>query len=206
MIFAPDCWRPAAYTDSVAVSAVDSGLRKTVYSNFGRWVDISAPGHMLLSTVPGGALEEKPGTSMAAPLVAGVAGLMLVKNPSISFAELRKWLVESADPVIYDQSIDGGYNFNHYYPKIKGESARLPLLGFGLLNAENAVLKKNSGELPIYNKLDRVEPGCSVLRTNHYLKGPLHPYSTILLMLPLLTVLFSLIATHAIKLIKPRKT
>jgi len=153
---------PAAYTDAVAIAAVDSKLRKTSYSNFGRWVDLAAPGHMLLSTVPGSGLDEKPGTSMAAPLVAGVAGLMLVKNPGLSFSELRKWLTESADPVIYDPGQDSGYNFDNYYPKIKGEPARLPMLGFGLLNAENAVLRKSTGELPLYNKLDRVQPGCGI--------------------------------------------
>ncbi|MEW6130117.1 MAG: S8 family serine peptidase [Acidobacteriota bacterium] len=46
------------------------------FSNFGSWVEIAAPGELVLSTVPGGGFGTWSGTSMAAPLVAGEAALV----------------------------------------------------------------------------------------------------------------------------------
>src|SRR5690606_6902827 len=86
---------PAAFSDAIAVSAVDEDLRKVAFSNFGRWVDIAAPGSNIISTLPGEGAGSKSGTSMAAPLVSGVAGLMLAYAPDTSFGTLRKWLLQS---------------------------------------------------------------------------------------------------------------
>jgi subtilisin family serine protease len=154
---------PAAFTDAVAVSAVDRLLRKETFSNFGRWIDVSAPGAQLLSALPGASVGAKSGTSMAAPLVAGVAGLMLANNPQLSFGDLRRWLLESADPSFYSSTFEDGFNYRNYYPRIPGEGINVPLLGVGVLNAANAVQQIPTGGQPIAYALDRVEPGCSTI-------------------------------------------
>ena len=67
------------------------------FSNYGRTrVDLFAPGVDILSTVPGGGTKRESGTSMAAPVVSGVAALLMSYFPTLSATEVREILVASA--------------------------------------------------------------------------------------------------------------
>lgn len=74
---------PAAYEPVIAVGATSAQFTRAYYSNWGDWVDICAPGGdarvgpQILSTVTGGAYDNKQGTSMACPHVSGVAALLV---------------------------------------------------------------------------------------------------------------------------------
>ncbi len=181
---------PAAFNDAIAVSSLGSTLEKSNFSNFGPWVDVAAPGgdgemeprQNINSTVPGGGFFPKPGTSMASPIVAGVAGLVLAYDPGRSWKELRRSIIEMADPRIYDPSLYN--NYNYYYPKQSGEAIRRPLLGSGIVDA-NAALdgKKASGVFG--GRLSRVQRGCSVIGKEET-RGDL-PLAS-LIMLPFLIV------------------
>ncbi len=61
-------------------------------SNVGERVDVCAPGVDILSTVPGNQYGNKSGTSMAAPHIAGVAGLLYQAVPGIN-ASLVKSII-----------------------------------------------------------------------------------------------------------------
>lgn len=74
---------PAAYADVIAVAATATTDQKTIFSNYGPWVDIAAPGAEILTTTPGG-YASPSGTSVAAPFVAGVAGLLKSLHPDWS--------------------------------------------------------------------------------------------------------------------------
>jgi subtilisin family serine protease len=67
------------------------------FSNYGReQVDVFAPGVDILSTSPGGAYERESGTSMAAPVVSGVAALLMAHYPSLTAADVKRIILESA--------------------------------------------------------------------------------------------------------------
>ncbi|MDE6531125.1 MAG: S8 family peptidase, partial [Lachnospiraceae bacterium] len=77
----------------------------TDFSNTGSRVDILAPGDAILSCMISGMgldYDYKPGTSMAAPHVSGVAGLAYNVNPDISAPELKDIIVNN-----YQITIDG---------------------------------------------------------------------------------------------------
>jgi len=67
------------------------------FSNYGRnEVDVFAPGVDILSTVPGGGYERNSGTSMAAPVVSGLAALLMSYYPSLTAADVKRIIVSSA--------------------------------------------------------------------------------------------------------------
>jgi thermitase len=73
---------PAAYSKVIAVSATTTDGRLASFSNRGDWVDLAAPGTGILSTSKSGGYDRMSGTSMAAPLVSGLAGLLASRGMS----------------------------------------------------------------------------------------------------------------------------
>jgi subtilisin family serine protease len=70
------------------------------YSNYGKTqVDLFAPGSDVKSTAPGNQYEAHSGTSFAAPVVSGIAALIMSYYPALTAAEVRKVIMESATPL-----------------------------------------------------------------------------------------------------------
>jgi thermitase len=67
---------PAYYANCIAVAATDANDEKPLWSNYGDWVDIAAPGRDIYSTLKDGSYGYKSGTSMSTPHVAGLAALV----------------------------------------------------------------------------------------------------------------------------------
>lgn len=81
---------------TLAIAASTRQRRLARFSNYGSWVDVAAPGQGLTSTVPGGGYGIWSGTSMATPLVAGIAALLLERNPDWKPEDVTKRLIETA--------------------------------------------------------------------------------------------------------------
>jgi len=70
------------------------------YSNYGKInVDIFAPGTDIYSAYPNNEYEYSPGTSMAAPAVAGVAALLFSQYPKLTASQVKKIILQSGLPI-----------------------------------------------------------------------------------------------------------
>ncbi|HEV3467769.1 MAG TPA: S8 family serine peptidase [Pyrinomonadaceae bacterium] len=82
----------------VSVAAMTRVDELAAFSNYGaKTVHLAAPGAEILSTWLGDGFEEHSGTSMATPVVSGVAALVLSVEPNLSVRELRQRLLDTVD-------------------------------------------------------------------------------------------------------------
>ncbi|HEX5889664.1 MAG TPA: S8 family peptidase [Pyrinomonadaceae bacterium] len=92
---------PSSYPNVLSVAALDRHDQLAKFSNYGvKSVAVAAPGVDILSTWLGNSYEEKSGTSMATPVVSGIAALIVAENPRISVDQLKKRLLASTDPIV----------------------------------------------------------------------------------------------------------
>jgi hypothetical protein len=115
---ASNLW-PASCQGTIVVGATTAQDTRATFSNFGSKVDISAPGSQILSTkssicnpqvCSGGRVVANDylllsGTSMSAPLVSGVAALILARNPSLSPDQVKACIVKGGDVISTDLPI-----------------------------------------------------------------------------------------------------
>ncbi|MBA2613048.1 MAG: S8 family serine peptidase [Bacteroidetes bacterium] len=87
---------PAAYNNVYCVASVATTNVKSGFSCRGTWVDIAAPGENITSTGTSNNYFSQSGTSMATPLVAGLAGLMLSKCPFMSQTDVLNCISSTA--------------------------------------------------------------------------------------------------------------
>ncbi len=115
---------PGFYEPVLAVASTDHNDQKSGFSNYGQWVDISAPGSNVLSTYINGGYNHLSGTSMACPHVSGVAALVVSKLGGVDFStdQLRAIIEATADDI---DSKNSGF---------------VGLLGSGRLNASNPLM------------------------------------------------------------------
>lgn len=89
---------PAAYDLDNIISVANLQYDGTLHysSNYGiTSVDLAAPGSYILSTTPGGTYSYMTGTSMAAPMVTGVAALIYSHYKDITLPEIRERILAS---------------------------------------------------------------------------------------------------------------
>ena len=118
-----DTWQdPYGAGHKLVISVAASGTSdyKASYSNFGNWIDITAPGDYIYSTVsnsyvPGYAYYW--GTSMAAPHLAGLAALIRSHMPDYTADQVKELIYFNADPmpdVMWSQGYLGYGRINAY--------------------------------------------------------------------------------------------
>ena len=99
------------------------------FSNYGKQrVDVFAPGEDILSTVPHDDFQRESGTSMASPVVAGLAALIMSYYPNLTAADVKRIIVQSATSYATQQVAKPG--------SAPGD----PLVPFGSLSASGAIV------------------------------------------------------------------
>ncbi|MCF8461459.1 MAG: S8 family serine peptidase [Flavobacteriales bacterium] len=138
---------PAAYPEVISVGATDQNDQKAGFSNFGSTVDVMAPGVDIYSTLPEGnnTYGNYSGTSMATPMVAGLAALVKSHFPSMTANQIRQRIEQGCD------------NISAQNPGMNG------MLGAGRINAFQtlgnvSISELNGGTFSIYPNptIDRI--------------------------------------------------
>jgi hypothetical protein len=133
---------PASYQGVIAVGSTDDENHISAFSSIGAAVDLVAPGEQVLVWTADEShygLAVMDGTSFAAPLVSGIAALMLSVDPSLTAAEVEALLTETADDL-------GRAGWDSRY-------------GRGIVDAAGVVAKAARGEKVEPVLFDDVPPG-----------------------------------------------
>lgn len=117
-----DDFYPAALDGVIAVGATDQNDKKYRTSSFGSYVDVMAPGLNIYSTVATNdySYDNMTGTSMAAPIVSSLIGLLLSQNPDWK-PHIERILKETCD------------NISAQNPNFEGR------LGAGRINVDKSI-------------------------------------------------------------------
>lgn len=120
---------PACYPDVVTVSAIKQDYMIASFSNYGKVIDLCAPGVDINSTYLGNKFIKMSGTSMACPFVSGAAALLLTDDPEMSHLQV----IEGLKSIAIDLGDPG---VDEYY-------------GYGLVDLKNWKLHENVSDLDI---------------------------------------------------------
>ena len=131
---------PSCYNGVICVANTTQSDSKRGSSCYGSRVDVSAPGSSILSTIPFNNFGTKSGTSMSAPMVAGLLGLMKSFSPNSTNEQLISCMKSACD------------NIDAINPSYAG------LLGDGRINAYQALLCLSP---PVADFFVRAEDSCS---------------------------------------------
>jgi subtilisin family serine protease len=127
-----------------AMSAKEGKGRVASFSNYGKThVDVFAPGVDIYSCVPGSEYKSQNGTSMAAPMVAGIAAVIRQNYPKLTAEQTKKIILMSAVPCTEKVIIPG--------TKKKSKLAKISRTG-GIANLYTALVladKVSKGEVTL---------------------------------------------------------
>ncbi|PKG23285.1 S8 family peptidase [Niallia nealsonii] len=152
---------PASSQYVTSVGATNDLDLVSDYSNYGEGLDLVAPGTNIPSLVPNGNITYYSGTSMAAPHVAAVAGLMLSINPNLKPKDVEKALISTTKNVAFTET--DGYMEEEisYLDLLDYEDEEIEALApgydlvsaWGRLNAFSAIsaVKLNAKVNTVYN-------------------------------------------------------
>ena len=106
-----DAYFPGSYDNVLSVGASDENDTPAGFSNFGVKTSVFAPGVNIISTVNGNRYVEYGGTSMASPMVAGIAALVRTLHPEWTSQQIIQHIRGTSDNVLVPGSAVRPVNF-----------------------------------------------------------------------------------------------
>ena len=128
---------PSDYESCISVISTNSHNERSSFSNYGSLKDISAPGEDILSTFvkkyPSYSYYESlNGTSMASPIVAATAALVLSVNPNLTVEQVKEILYSTATDVgAVGKDTETGYGVVNAMAAVYKTAGRSPYRGSG---------------------------------------------------------------------------
>lgn len=120
------------------VGASDAQGNPAIFSNFGqKQVDVFAPGESINSTVSGNKYSQQGGTSMASPMVAGVAAILMAYYPELSAIQVKNIIMQTA-VTRRGGTVSRSLGYSLYSGTVQIPFASLCIAG-GIVNAYEAV-------------------------------------------------------------------
>jgi subtilisin family serine protease len=114
---------PAKYENVISIGAIDRNLQRASFTCSGEELDFLAPGHEIVSAVPGNKYAMMSGTSMSNPFAVGCAALLLsyrkkyTQNIKLSYVDyiniFREHSQPLSDPILSEKKYEG---FGILYP------------------------------------------------------------------------------------------
>ncbi len=171
----------AGHKDVMTIAASTSQNKKAAYSNWGKEISVAAPSsnwHPLdpFEKMPGRGIWTTDnenfglgftgnsrytglfgGTSSAAPLVAGIAALVISANNKLTAKEVRA-IIESTTDKITDDSKDVVLKHNKGTYTGRGKSSHSEWFGYGKVNAAKAVALAKSMATPKKTSPTKTKP------------------------------------------------
>ena len=130
-----DASYPSDYEAVMSVIALQSDTKRASFSDYNDAKDISAPGVAIYSTlINGDTYGFKSGTSMATPVVAGVAALLWAYNPNLTVADVKEALYSTA----YDLG-DNGKDAQYGWGRLDAQKA-IESLGTVQVTAQSSTM------------------------------------------------------------------
>ncbi|MCP8318159.1 MAG: S8 family serine peptidase, partial [archaeon] len=117
----------------ISVSATTSSDCNASFISYGPYIDLSAPGVGIYTTIRGGSYGSTSGTSFSAPLTAGLIALIFSANSSLNPNQVEQIIESTAFDL-------GNQSYDYYY-------------GWGRIDASRALREAVNGTITLYNDL-----------------------------------------------------
>lgn len=153
----------------LAVGSITNTGTLSSFSNLGPGMDVVAPGSSILSTVLNNGIGTKSGTSMACPHVAGIAALVIQRNPYLTSDQVNA-VIESSAKKIGSIPYNPGYENGTWNTEF----------GYGLADAYNAVINTPLG---MYYS-NSTEDESTALQIGDIFPNPVSDQATVVFTLP----------------------
>lgn len=129
---------PAKLSTVISVGSINAFKTLSDFSSYGPDLDIVAPGSEILSTYSmegeNSGYTKMSGTSMSAPYVSGIIGLLLSQRPGLTFEEVKTLLYSTTEHLPLNSPATSGFNEKY---------------GYGLINAYNLLSSYSSPNMSI---------------------------------------------------------
>ena len=129
------CKKPKKVKNWIEVGALsyrDGEDVAATFSNYGKTkVDLFAPGVRIFSTMPGSEYAPLQGTSMAAPVVAGVAAVIRSHFPALTAEQVKEVIMKSVTPITDEVKLPGSKTEKRKFSELS--------VSGGVVNLHNAL-------------------------------------------------------------------